>query len=203
MFSRPAIVRTEPVTVLLVMSWDATAVPCAGLPEQRVNPNTTAGTGGEFVPPVWLVSDYVKYARPARPTADRCTNKPPPPGTDIINIPEITLGALTAIQPARGRRCIARTGGAGSGHRRAMGRSWPGAFPRPTEFGGTALIAEGVAVKTAQTRLGHSSPQVTLAIYARATFEGDRLAADKVGERFRPRDARGMRTRAAGGPDGR
>jgi integrase len=56
----------------------------------------------------------------------------------------------------------------------------------------TALIAEGVDVKTAQTRLGHSSPQVTLAIYARATLEGDRAAAEKVGERFRPRDGRGM-----------
>jgi integrase len=56
----------------------------------------------------------------------------------------------------------------------------------------TALIAEGVDVKTAQTRLGHSSPQVTLAIYARVTAEGDRRAADKVGERFRPRDGRGM-----------
>jgi integrase len=56
----------------------------------------------------------------------------------------------------------------------------------------TALIAEGVDVKTTQTRLGHSSPQVTLALYARATLEGDRAAADKVGERFRPRDGRGM-----------
>lgn len=56
----------------------------------------------------------------------------------------------------------------------------------------TALIAEGVDVKTAQARLGHSSPQVTLAIYARATREGDRAAADKVGERFRPRDKRAM-----------
>ena len=47
----------------------------------------------------------------------------------------------------------------------------------------TALIAEGVDVKTAQTRLGHSSPQVTLGIYARATAEGDREAANKVGAR--------------------
>ena len=50
----------------------------------------------------------------------------------------------------------------------------------------TALIAEGVDVKTAQTRLGHSSPQVTLGIYARATAEGDREAANKVGARFQP-----------------
>jgi integrase len=56
----------------------------------------------------------------------------------------------------------------------------------------TALIAEGVDVKTTQTRIGHASPQVTIGLYARATVEADRRAADKVGERFRPRDARAM-----------
>ena len=61
----------------------------------------------------------------------------------------------------------------------------------------TALIAEGVDVKTAQTRLGHSSPQVTLAVYARATAHGDRDAADKVGARFGPRDERGMISKLA------
>jgi integrase len=50
----------------------------------------------------------------------------------------------------------------------------------------TALISSGVDVKTAQTRLGHSSPQVTLGIYARMTAENDRNAANAVGEMFRP-----------------
>jgi integrase len=54
----------------------------------------------------------------------------------------------------------------------------------------TALVAAGVDVKTAQTRLGHSSPQVTLGIYARMTLENDRKASDLVGEIFRPRDGR-------------
>jgi hypothetical protein len=54
----------------------------------------------------------------------------------------------------------------------------------------TALVAAGVDVKTAQTRLGHSSPSVTLAIYARATSEADRRAADAIGEAFRPVRAR-------------
>ena len=31
--------------------------------ESRINPNTTAGTGGEFVPPLWLVANYVPYVR--------------------------------------------------------------------------------------------------------------------------------------------
>lgn len=48
----------------------------------------------------------------------------------------------------------------------------------------TAMVAEGVDVKTAQARLGHSDPRLTLAIYAQATTEGDRSAADKLGARL-------------------
>lgn len=68
--------------------------------EMRVNPNTTAGTGGELVPPVWLVSQYVKFYRPGRVFADRIQHQPLPPGTDSINIPRITVGSLTGIQSA-------------------------------------------------------------------------------------------------------
>jgi integrase len=50
----------------------------------------------------------------------------------------------------------------------------------------TALVAAGVDIKTAQTRLGHSSPSVTLGIYARATEQADRLAAEAVGAVFAP-----------------
>jgi integrase len=56
----------------------------------------------------------------------------------------------------------------------------------------TALITAGVDVKTAQVRLGHSSPQTTLGIYARATRESDRRAAALVGELLRPRDKRAI-----------
>jgi integrase len=66
----------------------------------------------------------------------------------------------------------------------------------------TALIAAGVDVKTAQARMGHSSPQVTLAIYARATEAGDRDAADRVGELFRPRDGRGIVRNCDSAPGG-
>jgi HK97 family phage major capsid protein len=68
--------------------------------EQRTNPNTTAGTGGEFAPPLWLVDKYQKYLRPSRPTADRCTSFPLPPGVASINIPRIKLGSLAAAQTA-------------------------------------------------------------------------------------------------------
>jgi integrase len=59
----------------------------------------------------------------------------------------------------------------------------------------TALIAAGTDVKTAQTRLGHSSSRMTLDLYARATAEADRTAADAVGVFLRPsRTQRARRT---------
>ncbi len=54
------------------------------------------------------------------------------------------------------------------------------------------MVAAGVDVKTAQHRLGHANVTMTLQVYARAAEEVDRRAADLVGERFRPRDKRGM-----------
>lgn len=67
-------------------------------PEYR-DANRTDGTGGYFVPPLWL-SDYVELARAGRPTANLVTNLALPPGTDSINIPKINSGTATAIQPA-------------------------------------------------------------------------------------------------------
>jgi integrase len=61
---------------------------------------------------------------------------------------------------------------------------------------GTALLDEGVNIKTAQARLGHANPRTTLAIYAQATAKADREAADRLGERFRPRDGRGIDPKA-------
>ena len=48
----------------------------------------------------------------------------------------------------------------------------------------TQLVLANVDLKTAGTRLGHSDPRLTLAVYAQATSEADRAAADSVGERF-------------------
>lgn len=50
----------------------------------------------------------------------------------------------------------------------------------------TALMNSGVDVKTVQTRMGHSDPRLTLAIYAQATTEADRAAADQIGEQLMP-----------------
>jgi integrase len=48
----------------------------------------------------------------------------------------------------------------------------------------TGLMMEGVDVKTAQARLGHADPRLTLAVYAQATTEADRDAAQRLGSRF-------------------
>jgi integrase len=42
----------------------------------------------------------------------------------------------------------------------------------------TSLVVGGVDVKTAQVRLGHADPRMTLAIYASAPASADREAAD-------------------------
>lgn len=54
----------------------------------------------------------------------------------------------------------------------------------------SALVAEGVDLKTAQTRLGHSDPRLTIGLYAQALSELDVDAADRLGERLLPKAAR-------------
>jgi integrase len=58
----------------------------------------------------------------------------------------------------------------------------------------SGLVLAGVDLKTAQTRLGHSDPRLALGVYAQATTEADRAAADALEGRFftLPRDARGI-----------
>jgi integrase len=51
----------------------------------------------------------------------------------------------------------------------------------------TALVTERVDIKTAQVRLGHSDPRLTLSIYAQATNDGDKAAANRLGAKFIPR----------------
>ncbi len=67
--------------------------------EQR-DLNRADGSGGQFVPPAYLLNDVVGAPRPGRVTADLMTRRPLPPGTDVINIPKILTGTATAIQPA-------------------------------------------------------------------------------------------------------
>lgn len=69
-------------------------------PETRTNPNRTDGTGGYFVPPIWLIDQYVSLFRAGRVTADLVHNLPLPSGTDSINIPKVNTGTSAAIQTA-------------------------------------------------------------------------------------------------------
>lgn len=48
----------------------------------------------------------------------------------------------------------------------------------------TSMVAEGIDVKTAQARLGHSDPRLTLSVYAQATTDADKEAATRLGERW-------------------
>lgn len=58
----------------------------------------------------------------------------------------------------------------------------------------TGMVLDGVDLKTAQTRLGHSDPRLTLSVYAQATNAADAAAAEQLGTRFMkfPRPARGL-----------
>ncbi|MFF9238391.1 phage major capsid protein [Streptomyces sp. NPDC014776] len=62
--------------------------------------NRTDGTGGYFVPPLWLMSSFVELARAGRAYANVVTSQPLPPGTDSINIPKVATGTATAVQTA-------------------------------------------------------------------------------------------------------
>lgn len=66
--------------------------------EQRAGLTTSNGSGGEFVPPAWIVDQYVRYARPHRVFADLIETQPLPAGTDVISIPKVSGGTATAAQ---------------------------------------------------------------------------------------------------------
>lgn len=51
------------------------------------------------------------------------------------------------------------------------------------------LVEVGTNVRALQTRIGHSSSKVGLTVYARATAEADRRAAEAIGAYRRPKVA--------------
>ena len=63
--------------------------------------NTTDTSGGDFVPPAYLVNDYIAKARAGRVTADLCSKFALPGGTDSINFPAITTGTANAAQASQ------------------------------------------------------------------------------------------------------
>lgn len=58
------------------------------------------GSGGEFVPPLWLLNEFAALARSGRPYANLVKSRPLPKGTDSISIPKVATGTTTAIQTA-------------------------------------------------------------------------------------------------------
>jgi HK97 family phage major capsid protein len=68
--------------------------------ESRVNPNRTDGQGGYFVPPLWIIDEYIALPRFGRPIADSVRNLTLPAGTDSINLPKVATGTATAAQTA-------------------------------------------------------------------------------------------------------
>jgi HK97 family phage major capsid protein len=75
------------------------AVDVTTTPEYR-DLTRTDGAGGYFVPPLWLMSQYIDLARAGRAYANLCNGEALPPGTDSINIPRVATGTTAAVQTA-------------------------------------------------------------------------------------------------------
>jgi HK97 family phage major capsid protein len=69
----------------------------ADLREKRAL-NTSAGTVGEFAPPLWLVDEFVALARPGRKFADSIGPAALPKSVSSVNLPKVSGGTSTAVQ---------------------------------------------------------------------------------------------------------
>jgi len=69
---------------------------------QAAGVNQTAGTGGEFVPPVWYVDQYAPLLRAGRPFLNALGTSELPPDTNSLNFPKITTGSSVAVQTDAG-----------------------------------------------------------------------------------------------------
>lgn len=69
--------------------------------QERAGVNTTATSGGEFVPPDWTNELWAPFLRVGRPFADQCINLGNPIST-VWSLPRVTTGASVAVQSADG-----------------------------------------------------------------------------------------------------
>jgi HK97 family phage major capsid protein len=67
-------------------------------PEQTRALTTTDGAGGDFVPPLWLINQFIELARPGRVAADLVNGQVLPGGTDTISLPRLATGTAVAQQ---------------------------------------------------------------------------------------------------------
>jgi HK97 family phage major capsid protein len=58
--------------------------------------SSTDGSGGDFIPPLWVDTEWIPAVRASRPFADAVTNLPLPENTDTINFPKVLTGSATA-----------------------------------------------------------------------------------------------------------
>lgn len=65
---------------------------------ERYDLNSTDGTGGNYVPPIYLQDEFVALARAGRPFANAVRGMALPPKTDSINIPAMASGTAVAAQ---------------------------------------------------------------------------------------------------------
>ncbi|HEU4422058.1 MAG TPA: phage major capsid protein [Pilimelia sp.] len=78
---------------------DRTAVERLARNDQQVRAlTTTDGAGGDFVPPLWMVNQFVELARAGRVVADQIAQQPLPGGTDTISLPKLATGTAVAEQ---------------------------------------------------------------------------------------------------------
>lgn len=59
---------------------------------------TTDGGIGEFVPPLWMINEYIRLARAGRVVADQIRHMTLPSGTDTILLPRLATGTAVAEQ---------------------------------------------------------------------------------------------------------
>jgi len=64
----------------------------------RAGMTTVDGAGGEFVPPLWMVNQFLELSRAGRVTADQLSKEALPAGTDTILLPKIATGSSVAAQ---------------------------------------------------------------------------------------------------------
>lgn len=60
--------------------------------------SNTATAGGEWVPPLWLVTEGLRLARAGRVVADQIGHMDLPPGTDSISLPRVATGTAVDLQ---------------------------------------------------------------------------------------------------------
>lgn len=63
--------------------------------------DTSGTSAGTFAPPAWLIDQWIQLARPARVAANLLNRQALPSGVSSINVPKVTTGTITGVQPGQ------------------------------------------------------------------------------------------------------